>query len=57
MCGIATTNKKCGGVFQVKKDLHSKLPGSPDKFLSSSMATKKDIDVQWYINQIEKNIF
>lgn len=57
VCGIATTNKSCGGVFQVKKDLHSKLPGSPDKFLSSSIATKKDIDVQWYINQIEKNIF
>lgn len=57
ICGIATTNEKYGGVFQVKDDLHSKLPGSPPKFLSYEKATKKDLDAAWYIEQIEKNSF
>ena len=57
ICGIATTNENYGGVFQVKGDLHSKLPGSPPKFLSYEKATKKDLDAAWYIEQIEKNSF
>ncbi|MFR0815912.1 MAG: hypothetical protein ACLSIL_16455 [Enterococcus casseliflavus] len=57
ICGIATTNEKYGGVFQVKDDLHSKLPGSPPKFLSYEKAKKKDLDAAWYIEQIEKSSF
>lgn len=57
VCGIATTNKQFGSVFQVKNDLHSKLPGSPPQFLSYEQASKKEIDTKWYIDQIEKNSF
>lgn len=57
VCGIATTNPKMGGVFQVKNDLHSKLPGSPQHFLPINEATMKSIDTSWYVDQIEKNIF
>ncbi|WP_418268004.1 hypothetical protein [Enterococcus hirae] len=57
ICGIATSNKKLGGVFQVKNDLHSRLPNSPFSFLSYEKATKKEIDTSWYVEQIEKNCF
>ncbi|MGM0238501.1 hypothetical protein [Enterococcus sp. AZ103] len=57
VCGIATNNKKFGGLYQVKKDLHSKLPGSPPNFMSFNQASKKDLDTSWYIEQIEKNSF
>ncbi len=57
VCGIATINHKFGGLFQVKDDLHSKLPGSPDNFMSIKQAQKKEINAEWYIDQIEKNIF
>ncbi|WP_142433432.1 hypothetical protein [Enterococcus mundtii] len=57
ICGIATTNQLYGGVYQVKNSLHSKLPGSPQKFLTYDKATKKEIDTVWYVEQIEKNCF
>jgi hypothetical protein len=57
VCGIATTDKRFGGIFQVKNDLHSKLPGSPNQFIPINNVTKKNIDVNWYIEQIEKNSF
>ncbi|WP_314578601.1 hypothetical protein [Enterococcus gilvus] len=57
VCGVATKNKKYGGVYQVKKDLHSKLPNSPARFLNYMQATKKDIDVNWYVEQIERLTF
>lgn len=57
ICGIATNNQKYGGVFQVKGDLYSKLPGSPTSFLAYDQATKKDMDTEWYVEQIEKNCF
>lgn len=57
ICGIATNNSNFGGIYQVKKDLHSKLPGSPKRFMSSTQANKKDIDTSWYVEQIEKNNF
>lgn len=57
ICGIATSNKKLGGVFQVKNDLHSRLPNSPSAFLTYEKAKKKEIDTSWYVEQIEKNCF
>lgn len=57
VCGVATNDKRCGGVYQVKNDLHSKLPGSPPNFLSYDKATKKSINTKWYTEQIEKNCF
>ncbi|HCB27287.1 hypothetical protein [Enterococcus durans] len=57
ICGIATNNKRYGAVFQVRNDLHSRLPNSPSSFLTYEKATKKDIDTKWYIEQIEKNCF
>ncbi len=57
ICGVATNKAKYGGVYQVKNDLHSKLPGSPNAFLNHDIATKKDLDTAWYIDQIEKNSF
>lgn len=57
VCGIATKNPQMGGVFQVKGDLHSKLPGSPNHFLPINQATMNAIDTSWYVEQIEKNIF
>lgn len=57
ICGVATNNKKYGGVFQTKNDLHSKLTGSPDNFLDFMQVKQNDINVNWYIEQVEKNIF
>ncbi|MDV4749196.1 hypothetical protein NNF75_10970, partial [Enterococcus faecium] len=57
ICGIAANSNKYGGVFQVRNDLHSRLPNSPSSFLTYEKATKKDIDTKWYIEQIEKNCF
>ncbi|WP_165004699.1 MULTISPECIES: hypothetical protein [unclassified Enterococcus] len=57
ICGIAANSNKYGGVFQVRNDLHSRLPNSPASFLTYEKATKKDIDTKWYIEQIEKNCF
>lgn len=57
VCGIATKNPQMGSVYQVKGDLHSKLPGSPTHFLPMNQATIQAIDTSWYVNQIEKNIF
>ncbi len=57
VCGIATNKKEYGTLFQVKKDLHSKLPGCPDGFMNSIKATKKDLDVNWYVEQVEKYVF
>ncbi|CAI3328502.1 DNA polymerase [Enterococcus cecorum] len=55
--GVATTNKVFGGVYQVKNDMHSKLPGSPERFMRMDQAKKSDVDVNWYVQQIEKNMF
>lgn len=57
VCGIATSNKKLGGIYQTKNDLHSKLPGSPIHFFTYDRATKKDIDMSWYVEEVEKFIF
>ncbi|ALS03082.1 hypothetical protein ATZ33_17370 [Enterococcus silesiacus] len=57
VCGIATSNKKFGGIYQTKNDLHSKLPGSPVHFLSYDHATKQDIDMSWYVEEVEKYIY
>ena len=57
VCGIATNNKKMGSVYQRKKGLHSKLPGCPDNFMSHTKATKKDINLGWYVEQVERIVF
>lgn len=57
ICGIATNDLNCGGVYQVKNDLHSMLPGSPNHFLPFTEASLKKLDTEWYVEQIEKNIF
>ena len=57
VCGIATNKRQFGGLYQMKKDLHSKLPGSPTNFLTCLQADKKYLDTKWYVEQIERNIF
>lgn len=57
VCGIATSNKHLGTVYQQKKGLHSKLPGCPDNFMSHTKATKKDINLSWYVEQVERVVF
>lgn len=57
ICGIATSNKNYGEVFQVRGDLHSKLPGSPANFMSYTQAGKKDINLSWYVKHVEKSLF
>lgn len=57
ICGIATSNKNYGEVFQVRGDLHSKLPGSPANFMSYTQAGKKDINLSWYVKHLEKSLF
>lgn len=57
VCGIATSNKRLGTIYQNKKGLHSKLTGCPDNFMSYMQATKKDINLSWYVEQVEKSLF
>lgn len=57
VCGIATNNKQLGSIYQNKKGLHSKLTGCPDNFMSYTQAGKKDINLSWYVDQVEKVVF
>lgn len=57
VCGVATNKKKNGGLFQVKKGLYSKLRNSPENFMNYLEANKKQIDLNWYVDLVEKNIF
>lgn len=57
ICGIATNHKHLGTIYQQKKGLHSKLSGCPDNFMNHAKATKKDINLSWYVEQVERVVF
>lgn len=57
VCGLATNKKEYGELFQIKKGLYSKLRNSPENFMNYLNVTKKEVNLNWYLEIVDKNIF